>query len=203
MEVPGRAIAGNYTLSFGQGLIFYDRLGEFSRPDWVQGGGPRPDLCGSRSEYFRGGVVEIGKGFLTGDVFHSRQFLDLPVDPEGDGVGVRSATEELVSGARIDARGEEARLGMPAVRPRTSNDVQPTESPFKGASDFRGCCQDVWGADGVLERGGWRLAADAAVSVEETRRGRASAVTLVRAEEGGRFWISLFDYDKEYLARRG
>ncbi len=203
VEVPGRAIAGNYSLSFGQGLIFYDRLGEFSRSDWVQGGGPHPDLSGRRSAYLRGGVVEINQGFLTEDVFYSRQFLDLPVDPEGDGIGVPSATEEKIFGARIDARGETARLAVTALRTRFSNDVYSPDSPFREVPGFRGRHYDAWGADGALQGEEWRLAADAAFSSEEERHGRASAATLVRAEEDSRVWISLFDYDENYYAPRG
>ena len=200
VELPGRAIIGDYSLCFGQGLLFYDRLGEFVRPDWVQGDGFHPDLSSVPRDQMRGAAVRAEKGPLNATAFFSRQGSP-PGGTAGSDSTVESSAqipeggEELI-GARVEVANESARLAVTEARyrvetPAPQNGTEPVSSGRRAG---------VWGSDGALRWDDWRLAADAAFSSAEGRRGGARALTAERASGDARVWTAFFDYDADYFA---
>jgi hypothetical protein len=81
---PGdRMVAGNYTMVFGQGLLFYDGFGEFVRPILVKDKGPRPDYTSGANDYLRGAAGRVAVGPVGLDLFTSEKPLDFPLNPDG------------------------------------------------------------------------------------------------------------------------
>ncbi|HNC75545.1 MAG TPA: hypothetical protein PK362_11760 [Elusimicrobiota bacterium] len=71
-----RAVAGNYTLAFGQGLLFYDGFGEYVRPVQVKDNGPRPDYTSGTNDYLRGAAGRASFGPVGLDLFVSEKPLE-------------------------------------------------------------------------------------------------------------------------------
>jgi hypothetical protein len=221
VEAPGRAVAGDYALSFGQGLLFYDRAGEFVRPAWVQGKGFSGDLGTQPDAALRGAAVRAGGDRWRALAFASRTALDLPLNPDGtaaespwflregsflldeDDISARNTVTETLEGLRVEALGGGGRLAATAVRARYAPPVASEPALFSGGTEFRGRRSDAWGLDGALSWDGWRAAADAAFSEGEDRRGRAWAAGLFREEPGAAQWMSVFGYGAGYFARLG
>jgi hypothetical protein len=194
VALPGRAIAGDYSLCFGQGLLFYDRRAEFVRPDWVQGNGFRPDLSSVPRDQMRGAAVRAERGAWGATAFLSRQDAGPAAATVSDS-GVGASGEEL-AGVRVEVAGESARLAATSARYRIELPASP-DGPEPLSSGRR---PEAWGADGALRWADWRLAADAAFSSAEGRRGGARALTLERAAGDARAWTTFFDYDAGYFA---
>jgi len=72
----GSFIAGNYTLSFGQGLVFYDSLAAFVRPIEASVPRARPDTGTGDQNYLRGLAVSRRIGPVEVFSFVSRKELN-------------------------------------------------------------------------------------------------------------------------------
>ncbi len=217
VALPDNALVGNYSLSFGQGLMFYDHLGEFVRPSWVQGRGAAPDLSSGRGDYLRGGFLQGKLGIWTMSGFSSRLGLDLPLGPDGQAAkdlwSLRAGAapdpqdmgtvEERVEGARLEARSGENHLGFTAAGFRYAPGVDPPSRSFSDGRIFRGEKNEVAGVDASMAWEGSRVALDAARSHGGGRRGNAAAGTLFQEGDGARVWASLFSYGEGYFARHG
>jgi hypothetical protein len=217
-------LLGHYSLSFGQGLIFYDHPAEFARAVLTRARGPAPDLSSGMDDHMRGGVLQAAVGGWEAAVFLSRQALNAPLTPEGtadtdlwslreapggpeslsDLAAMDSLREDLSGvhlGFKVEGRGS---FGLTAARARYSPSIQPVDSSFGDAHSFRGVRNDLLGADASWHWGDSSFQCEASRSrPSQGDGGSAWAGTLLKGEKRAGAWMGFFSYDRDYFARQG
>ncbi|MBP9128516.1 MAG: hypothetical protein KBG07_07095 [Elusimicrobia bacterium] len=222
-----RLVAGNYTLVFGQGLLFYDGFGEFVRPIEVKNKGPRPDYSSGTNDYLRGGAARLGSEGWGLDVFVSDKPLDFSLNADGsvnanldtlhDATGDvqtqkaldanNTVTERLV-GARGAARWGSAEWGVSGYRLGYSRSFSPNDREFADARAFRGDGLTLTGTDVAIPLGSWKWVGELArskVSGDEATGSMAAGwtSTVLWNGAGSHFWLGLFDYDPDFISPHG
>jgi len=222
-----RGILGDYTLVFGQGLLFYDGFGEFVRPAKVRDRGPRPDFTTSPDDTFRGGAARLDFGLWGLDAFTSHKALDFPLNPDGtvdfnldgfhDAPGDAQTDADLLNnnsvsenftGARLFVRAGRAKFGFSRYAAKFGRPFDPADREFSNARAFRGDRLGLIGTDVDIAGGNWDFSGEAARSrsegpLQKTITGTAWTATLLRRMGPSRVWLSLFDYDAEFLSPHG
>jgi len=226
---PGlsRCIFGNYTLSYGQGLLFYDNLAEFIRPMKVKARGGRPDFTTGDNSYLRGIFTESRLGNYTLAFFTSEKDLDLRVDDNGyvtgdmyalrESLGAFQADEDLENndtvrerlyGGRVEYNFiDNSKVGVTGYDSWFSKTFNPTETAYNKSHAFRGNKNTVMGADLDLYYMYLNLYGEVARS--KSRGGgvgyveEATAWTMSPMFKVGRviFWTTFFDYDEDFFSR--
>lgn len=222
-----QSVVGHYTMSFGQGLMFYDGFGEFVRPIQVKDRGPRPDTSSGSSDYLRGVSVRCGVGPLGFDLFASEKPLDLPLTPDGrvdfnldnlhtttgdvqdqDALDNNNSVTERLGGGRLSAtrggfQGAVAGYGLSFSRV-----VDPEANTFADARAFRGDRLVLVGGDGSYSNGEWSVAGEwvrSQASGGDTPGSIGQAWTTVGLWSRGPLhgWVGLFDYDPTFVSPHG
>jgi hypothetical protein len=220
-------VLGNYTLSYGQGLVFYDGLGEFVRPAKVKGRGARPDFTSGSNSYFKGAAVEGRLGPLDTAAFVSQTELDLRLNPSNGTVDQdldslrqllgdlqdeealenNDTVNERLYGGRAAYRPLESMVvGVTGFEAHYSRVVDPTGSSFADAHVFRGDRSQVVGADFDAYYKSMNIFGEAARSRStgpdvEKKTGTAWTLTPMFRLAPYYFWTSFFDYDADYFSR--
>ncbi|MBL0059725.1 MAG: hypothetical protein IPP35_11625 [Elusimicrobia bacterium] len=222
-----RAVAGNFTMALGQGLLFYDGFGEFVRPVQVKDKGPRPDYTTSANDHLRGAAARVHLGPLGVDLFTSEKPLDFPLNPDGsvnanldtlhEGTGDVQTAEALennnsvseqLAGGRLAWRCGVLQGGLSGFGLRFSRPFNPVDDQFADARAFRGDGLTLVGGDVEAAIQEWRF-------VFEAARSRSSGPGMVKP--GGpawtgsalwgagrsHFWLGLFDYDPDFISPHG
>ncbi len=223
-----KCIAGNYTLSYGQGLLFYDGLGELIRPVKVKTVGSEPDFTSSFNSYLRGAALELRFGRMGISFFASDRPLDLRVDPvtgrvaqdldslrafTGDGYVPEGknilAVHERLAGARAELLfGQKQKMGMTAYGSRYDRAIDPNGDAFASAQSFRGNRNDMAGVDWDLFTGLLNLFGEAGLSrpsgegANETASRAVTATPLLDLNPW-KIWLSFYDYDPDFFTRHG
>jgi hypothetical protein len=222
-----RLVAGNYTLVFGQGLLFYDGFGEFVRPIDVKNKGPRPDYTSGNNDYLRGGSVRLQFGRVGVDLFASDKPLDFSLNPDGsvnanlddlhEGTGdvqtqraldTNNTVTERLMGGRGSLRWGQAEWGVSGYGLSYSRSFAPVDREFADARAFRGDGLTLTGTDVAVPWGAWKWVGELArskspgdPSVESGATGWTS--TVMWNGPGSHFWLGLFDYDPDFISPHG
>jgi hypothetical protein len=223
------ALLGDYVLTYGQGILFYEGLGEFVRPVKVKARGARPDFTSGANQYLRGVFLESRPGPWGAAVFASEKPLDLRlststgrVDEDlndlredlGDvhdarGLAENDSVRERLAGGRLDWRSPGGSLvGATAYRSVYTKTVDPREREFSNAHVFRGDESAAASFDFDVHRERWNFFGEAARSWSEgpgvvPRRGNGWTATPLFRQKPFDAWVTLFDYDPDFFARHG
>lgn len=222
-----RAVTGNYTMVFGQGLLFYDGFGEFVRPIQVKDKGPRPDYTSGANDYLRGAAGRFAVGPVGLDLFVSEKPLDFPLNPDGtvnanlddmhegtgdvqspDGLRNNNTVTERLAGARVGWGEGPLQAGLSGYRLRFSRSFNPVDSLFSDARAFRGDELSLVSGDIRWTFSQWQWVGEWARSTAggpETVRpgGPAWTGTVLWGEGRSHFWLGLFDYDPDFISPHG
>jgi hypothetical protein len=185
-----RAVAGNYTMVFGQGLLFYDGFGEFVRPIQVKDKGPRPDYTSGANDYLRGAAGRLALGPLGLDLFVSEKPLDFPLNPDGsvnanlddlhegtgdvqtlDGIRNNNTVTEQLAGGRVGWGEGPLQVGLSGYQLHYSRPFNPVDNQFSEARAFRGDKLSLVSADFRWKISPWQFVGELARS-EAMARGR-------------------------------
>jgi len=221
-------VAGDYSLTYGQGLAFYEGLGEFVRPAKIRARGARADYSSSPNAFLRGAVVEGEAGPWRGALFASKKFLDLRVstatgrvdenidnlrDDLGDfhdeaALADNNSTAETLFGARAAYRAAGAGIGVTGYRLRYDRVVDPGRRAFSYAHVFRGDEALLGAVDFDFSYDRLSVAGEIAQSRAAghgvpSQRGGAWTVTPLFSAKPWTFWTNLFDYDPFFFSRHG
>lgn len=222
------AVAGNYALCFGQGLLFYDGFGEVVRPIAVRERAPASDFSSAPRDGFRGAALRWHPEGWAIDVFGSEKTHALSLGADGrvneniddfheTGGDIqtesayenpRSVTERL-AGARLgQGRAGDFRWGATAARLTYNRPFNPENDQFADARAFRGDRLALWGADVEIPWGDGRLLGEAAASRPGGDGGRGKngfGTVWVLLQKGPRVqrWLSWFDYDADFVTPHG
>lgn len=222
-----RLVAGNYTLVFGQGLLFYDGFGEFVRPIDVKNKGPRPDYTSGNNDYLRGGSVRLQFGRMGVDMFASDKPLDFSLNPDGsvnanlddlhEGTGdvqtqkaldTNNTVTERLMGGRGSLRWGKAEWGVSGYGLSYSRSFAPVNREFADARAFRGDGLTLTGTDVAVPWGAWKWVGELARSKSSGDPSAKSAATgwtstVMWNGPGAHFWLGLFDYDPDFISPHG
>lgn len=220
-------VVGNYTLSYGQGLLFYDGLGELIRPVKVKAAGAEPDFTSSFNSYLRGAALKMRRGPFGVSFFSSDKPLDLRVDPvtgrvtqdldslrafTGDGYVAEGknivAVHERMVGARAELRMGDQRVGVTAYGSRYGRAIDPPNHAFAAARNFRGDRNDMAGFDWDLYKGLLNFFGEAGMARpggegSDGKVSRAFTATPSLDLNPWKMWMSLYDYDPDFFTRHG
>lgn len=218
-------VLGDYAMSFGQGLLFYDGFGEFVRPARVRERRPRPDVSPSPEEYFRGAALGAPIGPARVDLFYSQKALGLPLNSDGtvdfnwddfhersgdvqtsqDLLNHDSVTERL-AGARVSGRWGNAHFGVTGARGAFSRFFSPAAASFQDARAFRGRTYTLVSLDGRSTIGEWFIQGEVARSRVPEKPGGSdpfgAAVTAIH-QGGVKEWATVFRYDADFISPHG
>lgn len=222
-----RVVAGNYTMVFGQGLLFYDGFGEYVRPIDVKDKGPRPDYTTGANDHLRGAAARFLVGDVGLDLFTSEKPLDFPLNPDGsvnanlddlhEGTGdVQSAngirnnntvTERLAGGRATWEKGI-FHVGISGYELDFTRPFNPVDTLYADARAFRGDSLGMRGVDVRVTGQHWRWVGEAArsrASGPGTFRpgGAAWTGTVLWGAGRSHFWLGLFDYDPDFVSPHG
>ncbi|MBI4396407.1 MAG: helix-hairpin-helix domain-containing protein [Elusimicrobia bacterium] len=224
-----RMVLGDYTLSLGQGLLFYDGLGEFVRPVKVKAAGPRSDFTSGSNQYLRGAAIVSRKGALGAELYLSQKDLDLKLDSgtgtvnedinrlrenlgdlqDEDDLRNNDTTSERLIGGRLSFTGPgSSSVGLTGAVTRYSRGINPATTPFAGSHAFRGDENTAASLDFDLFFGAWNLFGEAGRSLSRgdgasRQTGQAWTLTPLWRRERLSFWASFFDYDSAFFSRHG
>lgn len=222
-----RAVVGNYTMVFGQGLLFYDGFGEFVRPILVKDKGPRPDYTSGANDYLRGAAGRVALGPLGLDFFVSEKPLDFPLNPDGsvnanlddlhegsgdvqtlDGLRNNNTVTEQLAGGRVGWGEGPVHGGLSGYRLHFSRPFNPVDNRFADARAFRGDELSLVSADFRWKMSPWQFVGEVARSQadgpEAVRSGGpAWTGTVLWGEGPSHFWLGLFDYDPNFISPHG
>lgn len=220
-------VAGNYTLVFGQGLLFYDGFGEFVRPIDVKDKGPRPDNTSGNNDYLRGGAARWRVGAVGVDLFVSEKPLDFPLNPDGsvnanldtlhEGTGdvqsqkaldMNNTVTERLMGGRGAVRWGKSEWGVSGYGLKYRPTFAPVDRDFSDARAFRGDGLTLMGTDFSLSCGPWKWVGELARSRAAGSGADGAAAlgwtsTVMWNGEGNHFWLGLFDYDPNFVSPHG
>lgn len=218
-------VAGDYAMSFGQGLVFYDGFGEFVRPARVRERRPRPDTSPSPEEYFRGAALGAPLGPFRVDLFVSQKALGLPLNPDGtvdfdwddfhDRSGdVQTAQDllhhdsvtERMAGGRLSGRWGNSALGATVAQGKFSRAFSPAAASFRDARAFRGRSYAVTSIDGSSTFGSWYVQGELARGHVPGIPGVAdpTGVAVTALHPGGlKEWVTVFRYDADFFSPHG
>lgn len=220
-------IGGHYTLSYGQGLLFYDALGEFARPVKVKERGARQDYTSGNNEYLRGMVLEDRVGPWGMGVFVSQKSLSAPLNPDGsvdmdlndlrrslgevqdeEGFENADAVSERIYGARLSCRGKRAAVGATAYQARYGRMINPADTSYRFSHAFRGNENSLGSLDFDVFHGPMNLYGEVARSRarglgRRSAGGSAWTVTPLFDMPHGAFWFSFFEYGADFFSRHG
>jgi competence ComEA-like helix-hairpin-helix protein len=223
-----RLIVGNYTLSHGQGLVFYDGMGEYARPAKIKGRGPRPDYTSGANEYHKGAVLDLRLGDFDAEAFFSHKELDFEVQPDGtvdadlyslrellgdlqdedDVLNNDTVTERLYGGRLAYMFWDNAHVGLMGYRSGYSHLFNPKDTSFSNAHVFRGDENSIVSMDFDAYFRTMNVFGEVAESRSsgpgvESKRGRAWTVTPMFNARPLAVWASYFDYDADFFTRHG
>lgn len=215
----GRVMVGRYQWRVGQGLVFYDQLGETVRPVRVKGGLPRAELTAGVNSYLNGVAVSRRMGESRVTLFQSLTSLDAPLTSLGradvDLLSLRDQTGELADEEDVSnddtlkenlwgVRAEDLSLGLGATfyDARYSRTIDPDTSLTR----FRGDRNRLAAADWDHDWSGGAFFGEVARSWAgpDPKSGTAGTCTLWLKEDTPlAVWASLFHYDASFTSRHG
>lgn len=222
-----RAVVGNYTMVFGQGLLFYDGFGEFVRPIQVKDKGPRPDYTSGVNDYLRGGAGRLDLGPIGLDFFVSEKPLDFPLNPDGtvnanldelhegtgdvqtvNGIKNNNTVTERLLGGRAAWKEGPVQMGLSGYRLHFSRSFNPVDNEYADARAFRGDELRLLGADLRWKLSQWQFVGEIAQSHSngsgELLPGALGWTgTALWGETPSHFWLGLFDYDPNFVSPHG
>ncbi|MBL8023721.1 MAG: hypothetical protein JNK54_05495 [Elusimicrobia bacterium] len=222
-----RAVLGNYSMVFGQGLLFYDGFGEFVRPVQVKDKGPRPDYSTGVNDYLRGAAGRFGVGSFGFDLFVSEKPLDFPLSADGrvnanldhlhegtsdvqteDSLQNNNGLTERLAGGRMAWKGEFLQVGVSGYGLRFSRPFHLEEIQFSNARAYRGDGLSLSGLDVQGEMNAWRFVSEIARSRASgpgslDREGVAWTGSMVWGAHRSHFWLGAFDYDADFISPHG
>lgn len=222
-----RFVAGNYSMVYGQGLLFYDGFGEFVRPIQVKDKGPRPDFTSGANDYLRGAAGRFAWGSLGGDLFVSEKPLDFPLNPDGsvnanlddlheetgdvqtvNGIRNNNTVTEKLMGGRIAWGKGPFQGGLSGYRLHFSRIFNPADHQFSEARAFRGDELTLGSADIRWKMDRWQFLGEVARSRAggsgfPHRSGPGWTGTAMWGEGRSHFWLGLFDYDPDFISPHG
>ncbi len=221
-------VAGNYRLCYGQGLVFYDALGEFVRAAKVNTRKPKPDYTSGNNGYLKGLVVQASRGIFSADIFSSQKALDGELNPDGSvnmdlyqlreslgevqdesGLEANDTFYERIFGARFSCGfSEKSRVGLTGAQSFFSRLVNPEETSYSYAHVYRGKRNSVTGADFDFYCQNVNFFGELAHSWStgpgiDAQKGMAWTVTSLLKEKPMALWVSLFDYDAHFFSPHG
>lgn len=220
-------VAGNYSLSFGQGLLFYDGFGEFVRPSRLKENGPRADYSGGLNDYMRGAALRADVGPWGADVFWSEKPLDFPLNPDGtvnanlddlhnttgdvqtaDALADNNSVKERLAGGRFRWRSDDAQFGATVAQLAFDRVFNPAARDFSDARAFRGDRLTLAAVDGRWRWGSRSFFGEAARSrpggpIAAPDGGSSWTVGVLQELKGVRGWLSLFDYAPGFVSPHG
>lgn len=222
-----RAVVGNYTMVFGQGLLFYDGFGEFVRPIQVKDKGPRSDYTSGANDYLRGAAGRLAWGPIGLDLFVSEKPLDFPLNPDGSvnanlddlhegtgdvqtviGIRNNNTVTEQLAGGRMGWGEGSFQGGLSAYHLHFSRPFNPVDNQFSDARAFRGDELSLVSADFRWKISPWQLVGELAQSeasgpASVRPGGPAWTGTVLWGEGPSHFWLGLFDYDPDFISPHG
>ncbi|HOW28169.1 MAG TPA: helix-hairpin-helix domain-containing protein [Elusimicrobiota bacterium] len=224
-----KVIVGNYTLCHGQGLIFYDGLGEYVRPAKVKGRGAKQDFTSGSNDYLKGAVVDSRLGPFDTQFFISQKELDMPVNKadgtismdlytlrdimgdvqDADGLVNNDTVSERLYGGRISYRlAKNTTVGFTGYESHYSRVIDPTGTTYADSHVFRGNKNIIQGFDFDTSYRSLNLFGEMAESHSsgpnvKDQSGKAWTMTPMFRLTPFMLWISLFDYDAEFFTRHG
>jgi DNA uptake protein ComE-like DNA-binding protein len=224
-----KVIAGNYALSHGQGLVFYDGLGEFVRPAKVKAKGAKQDFSSGSNAYLNGVVADFRVGPVDAQVFVSESDLDLKLSTatgrvdadlnslreglgdlqdEADLANNDSTVERLYGGRLSWQMMENASVGFTAYESHYDHVVDPVATTFQSAHVFRGDKNVIGALDFDYYYRSLNLYGEAARSRSsggglDEKRGTGWTVTPLFRLRPVSAWVSFFDYDADFFTRHG
>ncbi|MBK8575669.1 MAG: hypothetical protein IPN90_08330 [Elusimicrobia bacterium] len=222
-----RMVAGNYTMVFGQGLLFYDGFGEFVRPIEVKDKGPRPDYTSGANDYLRGAAGRLAVGPVGLDFFTSEKPLDFPLNSDGtvnanlddlhegtgdvqtvNGIINNNSVTERLAGGRAAWENGPFQMGVSGYQLHFTRPFNPVDTQYADARAFRGDTLGLLGVDFRLKKQEWQWMGEVArsrASGPGTLRPGGPAWTATALWGAGRshFWLGLFDYDTDFISPHG
>ncbi|HRY29788.1 MAG TPA: helix-hairpin-helix domain-containing protein [Elusimicrobiota bacterium] len=224
-----KVVIGNYTLCHGQGLIFYDGLGEYVRPAKVKARGAKQDFTSGANEYHKGVVVDGRVGFFDLEAFVSQKDLDFEVDSasgvvkadinslrQGLGdlqdeeavVNNDTVTERLYGGRVACALPGNTKVGATAYESHYSKVFRSDRTTYSDAHIFQGNKNVMAGVDFDSFYKSLNLYGEAARSRSSGpgmphKTGTAWTVTPMLRLTPFVLWSSFFDYDADFFTRHG
>ena len=222
-----RAVVGNYTMAFGQGLLFYDGFGEFVRPVKVKDKGPRPDYTSGANDYLRGGAGRFNFGPVGMDLFVSEKPLDFPLNSDGsvnanlddlhegtgdvqtvNGLRNNNTVTEQLAGGRLGWTEGPVQIGVSGYRLFFDRPFNPVKTQYADARAFRGDALQLVGADFRWKISPWQFVGEVAQSRASgpgavVSGGPAWTGTAVWGENSSHFWLGLFDYNPDFISPHG
>jgi hypothetical protein len=222
-----RVVVGNYSMVFGQGLMFYDGFGEFVRPIQVKNKGPRSDYSTGANDHLRGVAGRFSAGAFGLDLFVSEKPLDFELNADGsvngnlddlhegtgdvqtvDSIKNNNTVTERLGGGRVAWGHGGWAVGFAGYGLRFSRPFNLVEDRYSNARAYRGDGLTLWGTDVRWERNEWRflgeLARSRASGPEVSRPGGpAWTGTLLWGAHRSHFWLGLFDYDPDFVSPHG
>jgi hypothetical protein len=222
-------VLGHYTLSYGQGLVFYRGLGEFVRPVKHSSSGAALDMTSGRNSYLRGGFLGIRISSAVFEGFFSRQDLGLPLNlssgtVDGDLNSLRSfsgdiqdeealqdknsLTETLVGGHGSWMFSGKSSLGFTGAVTDFDRSVDPVKKDFADAHVFRGNKNRLGAIHFDVHPGGINVFGEVARSWSgggglASQKGTAWTFTVLERVRPGALWAGLFSYDAHFFSRHG
>ncbi|MBD3271300.1 MAG: hypothetical protein GF384_02030 [Elusimicrobia bacterium] len=224
-----QVLAGNFRAQYGEGLVFYGSVNEFSRPILVSSYGLRPDRSTNPNAYLQGmGVTQrigrvtvtgIGsKTFLSGDRTASGGRIDENLYALKEDYGLLETTSqreryrrfcETLTGGRITtAVIKGCSISVTGYGARYSSVIDPDRTDERYSHVFRGDRNTVGSVDSNFRRGPYRLNAEYAWSkpsgpVADVRTGTAWAVTNQLVQRPWQVFVTAYDYDPWFYNRHG
>lgn len=220
---------GNYALNAGQGLVFYDGLGEFVRPVKVKTTGASLDYTSGANSYLRGAALETRWGPLDAWVFASSKKLDVEIatdtgrvtqdlndlredasEPQDavDALAQNTLTETLAGGRLAWRFPSKSMVGVTAYQGRYDRVVDPDRTTFAYGHVFRGDRATLVSSDFDFFLQRLNIFGEAARSYSSgpglpSRQAEAWTVTPLIVARPFNFWLSLFAYDPFFFTRHG
>jgi hypothetical protein len=219
---------GNYALSAGQGLFFYDGLGEWVRPVMARPRSHHPDYSTGNNVYFKGAATSWRWGDSRLHLWASRQARDYHRDPatgrvdqdlsalradagdiQDDGaLNDNNTVLETLAGARWEYGGSGGRWGLTGFGERWNAVFDPVSAGMAAPPLFHGDRLVGSAVDGEISVGPMTLFGEAARSRAggggfSARTGGAWTAGSLTRSRGRRLWVLLFDYDPDFVSPHG
>ncbi|MFH1380502.1 MAG: hypothetical protein ABII23_09520 [bacterium] len=219
-------ILGNYKAQYGQGLVMYGSIAEFSRPILVKSNGLRIDKGTNPNAYLNGMGWESRCKQISYAVFFSRAWLSADVTQEGDvdenlndlkddygyleteagRMRWRRFYEDL-AGAHLGYElTDNAHVGITGYEARYSKQVDPSCRQEKYAHVFRGDRNTLGSIDINMTHNEFSVAGEYAFSASrgneiQSQDGNAWAFTPIMHVKPWKLFVTVYDYDPTFYNR--
>lgn len=219
-------VAGNYKAQYGQGLVFYGSVIEFTRPIVVKPKGLSPDRGTNPNAYLNGFGWTNTYGRLSCAGFVSRSWLSADLNSDGsvdenlydlkNDYGFldtdagqerfRRFSEDLIGGRIGYTVADGMSVGYTGYEAWYNKTVNPSRTAEKFAHVFRGDRNTVGGVDVTFKNNEFSFLSEYAFS--KTRGGDASpkegnawVVTPLMHIKPWKLFITVYDYDSSFFNR--